>query len=368
VADSKRRVRKKRLPGILQTPATRSKVPKMQPCHNVVTRGSKMASVRKRGKAWQVQIRRTGFPLVTASFASKADALRWARNEEGKIDLADPTTPTLQAVSTADLLQRYQDTVSVKKRGSEREAGIIRRFLGAPIGQLSLGRLTSAAVVAYRDDRLKDVKPATVRRELALLRHCLEVARREWGIGPSRNPFIDVKMPFVDNSRDRRLEADEVDAFWGAVCHSGSWYLKPLVELAIETGMRRGELLGLRWGNIDQTKRLVVLPITKNGRPRRVPLTRRAAQIFAELPRQNEIVFPIKSPAFRQAWDRMIRRSGIENLTFHDLRHEAISRFFERGLSVPEVAVISGHRDYRMLFRYTHIRAEDVVQKLDIRE
>ena len=104
--------------------------------------------------------------------------------------------------------------------------------------------------------------------------------------------------------------------------------------------------------------------MTKNGSGRRVPLTDRAVQILTSLRREGGLVFPVTSKALQIAWRRLARRAGIEDLRFHDLRHEAISRLFERGLNVPEVAVMSGHRDPRMLFRYTHPRPEDIARKL----
>jgi integrase len=226
------------------------------------------------------------------------------------------------------------------------------------MASLSVSEVTAAMIAAYRDQRLSIVKPATVRRELAVLRHCFEVARKEWGFSGIKNPFVDVKLPTAGNARDRRLSQAEWSHLYSAVARSKAWYLRPMIELAIETGMRRGELLGLLWANVDLQKRIVTLPITKNGKPRKVPLTKRAASILRGLPRRDERVLPVTSTAFRQAWARLMNWSRLGNLTFHDLRHEAISRFFEMGLSVPEVALISGHRDYKMLFRYTHIRPE----------
>jgi len=148
-------------------------------------------------------------------------------------------------------------------------------------------------------------------------------------------------------------------------CERGrSPLLAPIIRFAIETGMRRGEIVNVRWEDIDFETSTLHIPITKNGHSRTIPLTEEAGGILKALPSADERVFPVSGNAIRLAWDRLKRRVGIEDLHFHDLRHEAISRFFEMGLSVPEVALISGHRDYRMLFRYTHLRAEDVAKKL----
>ena len=129
--------------------------------------------------------------------------------------------------------------------------------------------------------------------------------------------------------------------------------------------MRRGEILSLRWCDVDLEQRLLTLRETKTGRPRTLPLTGRAAAMLrAQEGRHPEKVFPDSANALRLAWQRLIKRSKIKGLTFHDLRHEAVSRLFEKGLSMPEVALISGHRDPRMLFRYTHLKASDLVKKL----
>jgi integrase len=134
--------------------------------------------------------------------------------------------------------------------------------------------------------------------------------------------------------------------------------------LAVETGMRRSELLGMRWADIDFEARTVSLRNTKNGHPRAVPLSPRAVAIIRTTPRVGDTVFPISANALRLAWERLRRRAGVSGLRFHDLRHEAVSRFFEKGLNMPEVAAISGHRDPRMLMRYTHPKAEAIAAKL----
>ena len=143
----------------------------------------------------------------------------------------------------------------------------------------------------------------------------------------------------------------------------------PLIRLAIETAMRRGELLAMEWEHIDFESRTTLIPVTKNGHSRTIPLTGEAVTILKKLQimkrTEDKFVFPgVTGNAADHAWDRIIVRANIQDLHFHDLRHEAISRFFEKGLSLPEVALISGHRDFKMLFRYTHLKAEDIAEKL----
>ncbi len=128
--------------------------------------------------------------------------------------------------------------------------------------------------------------------------------------------------------------------------------------------MRRSELLAMRWEDVDVEARTVLLRKTKNGFPRTVPLSTLALNVIKDTPRCGDTVFIVSANALRLAWERLKRRAGVSGLRFHDLRHEAVSRFFEKGLNVPEIALISGHRDPRMLFRYTHPKPEEVAAKL----
>ena len=141
----------------------------------------------------------------------------------------------------------------------------------------------------------------------------------------------------------------------------------PAVKLALATGMRRGELLSLTWHDIDWRSATAVLNRTKNGLKRSVPLSAEALTVLREMGGtrgQNDRVFRISANGLRLAWERATHRAQIADFHFHDLRHEAISRLFELGLSMPEVALISGHKTPSMLFRYTHLRAEDVGKRL----
>ena len=136
-------------------------------------------------------------------------------------------------------------------------------------------------------------------------------------------------------------------------------HMKNIITIALETGMRRGEILSIKPENI--TEDYIYLPDSKNGLPRKVPLTKNAKQIL----KVSILPFPVTPNAVRLCWNRMIKRSGIKDLHFHDLRHEAISRFFEKGLTVPEVSLISGHKDIRQLIKYTHLKIETLIPKIE---
>jgi integrase len=325
-----------------------------------------VATIRRRGTTWQAQVRRQGHATFSRTFRLKADAEQWARQKEAEIDRGELPVDTrvLRSHTLAQLLERYAATVVPRKRGADRERYMVRVVLRHPLSRVSLHRLTPTEIATYRDDRLAVVTGATVRRELAIVRHCLQVARTEWGFVLPSNPVDQVKLPAPNNPRQRRATAGELDQLLRACEARGNRWLGAAIQLAVETGMRRSELLGMQWADVDLEGRTVFLRNTKNGHPRTVPLSPRAIEIIGSTLRTGEKVFPMTANALRLAWERLRRRAGVSGLRFHDLRHEAVSRFFEKGLNMPEVAAISGHRDPRMLMRYTHPKAEAIAAKL----
>ena len=324
-----------------------------------------MATYRKRNGKWQAIVRHKDIGTRAKSFHTKQAAIKWAAGEErriteGVLGLLKPTEVTL-----GRLLQRYLIDVLPAKRGAATEGQRLQRLIRDPVSSLRVSQLTSQAVAVFRDRRLLDGR-RTCHYDLILIRHCLKIAMNEWGLMLSSNPVDRVKMPPSSPARNRRLEDGEFDRLEEAAKQTKNPHIWPIIVFAIETGMRRGELLGLRWEHVDLDRRIAFLPVTKNGSSREVPLSTKAAQVLARQRQRNDTPspFPVAPNAFRLAWDRLRSRAGLSDLRFHDLRHEAISRFFELGLNIPEVAVISGHKDPRMLFRYTHLRAEEIVHKL----
>ena len=315
-------------------------------------------------------VRRRGVAPRCKSFDKRADATRWAREIEAEADRSGWVADTRLAEKTtlSKLLTRYRDEISPTKRSARTEKSRINAMLRRPIVHRTLAKLTSADIATYRDERLKDVAPATVVRELNTLSHAIEIALREWGLWLPRNPVKMVRRPSVPNGRKRRLEEGEEERLLAA-CDSGRTALmRPLLILAVETGMRRGELLGLCWADVDLNKRVAHLELTKNGDFRDVPLSRRATETLRALSavdhaRSNRVL-PISGNAVRLAFERLRVRADMADFHFHDLRHEAITRLFERGLNIAEVSAISGHKELRMLQRYTHLRAVDLVGRL----
>ena len=266
----------------------------------------------------------------------------------------------LERVTLGDLLERYRDTISNKKRSGNREFFMLNTMLRNPISRRRLSELVAAHFAAYRDDRLMEIKPSSVKRELAPVRHMFEVARHEWGFPIRENPLDKLQLNGRSQNRERRLRPDEFDRLIGA-CRNH--VVEAVIRVAVETGMRRGEILNIRKNHINVTNCTLLIPQTKTDRARIIPLTPRAVAILAR--RNTDPLFPMTANAFRLAWQRVRARAQITDLRFHDLRHEAISRLFEMGLNAPEVALISGHRDMRMLARYTHPQRQLIQAKLD---
>jgi integrase len=315
-----------------------------------------MASYRKRNGLWQAQVRNRNIGSVTKSFHKKADAKVWAREQEALMQSGKWRSRCQQNLTLSCLMQRYLNEVTPSKRGKDPESRRIKRLLkDRSLMQIRLAEADPCVFAKFRDQRLKDGARAC-QYDLVLLRHAWNIARIEWGWEIGVNPISLIRMPKTNPPRERRLRAGEYEKLKHASRATLSWYLWPLVEIAIETAMRRGEILSLKWEYIDLEKSRALLPLTKNGRSRWVPLNETALTHLELIPHSADHVFPITDVAVRQAWDRLRKRAGITDLTFHDLRHEALSRMFEKGMNIPQVMSISGHQTASQLFRYVQLQ------------
>lgn len=357
-----------------------------------------MATIRSREDqdgitiGWQAQIKRKGFPLQVKTFRTKAEATQWATVTESEMmrgvwrdrSRAESTTVT-------DLLDRYAREILPDKKSRQGPASVIRILKKSEIGKLSLAALTPEAIAKYRDRRLatmsektgRPLSTQTVRHEIAILSRIIAHAIKEWGIPLAYgNPCLQIKMPSQARARDRRLQGDEEARLLVECAKAKNPWLVPVVRFAIETAMRAGEMLetkgtadddgerpiqsaGLLWKHVDLNKRVALLPETKNGTARKVPLSSVVVEILRGLPRSMDgKVFGTSYEAIHLSFVRACKRAGIEDLRLHDLRHEATSRLFEKGLNPMQVAAITGHKTLQMLKRYTHLRAEDLAKLL----
>lgn len=326
-----------------------------------------MASIRKRGDVWQVRVRRNGYPDEVKSFPNKTDAECWARSVESEMDRGQFVSRTEAEQTTfAEVIQRYIKAVTSTKRGCEAETIRLNATLRHRITQLSMANLTPQAIAEYRDDRLKVCKASTVNRDLVVLSSIINHARREWGIC-IQNPVAMIRKPTMPPGRDRVLNAQEEAALLDVLAPVGrrNPIMQALVIVAIETAMRRGELLGMRWEHVNLEYRTVFLPVTKNGQSRYVPLSSRAVQTLQGMQCIGQVVFPITIGALEANFYKAVRRAGLVNVRFHDLRHTAASRMANKLPNVIELAAVTGHTSLQMLKRYYHPKAHELAMKLD---
>lgn len=306
-------------------------------------------------------------------------------------------------------MNAYAEQVTSKKRSSDSELSRIQALQRHPLALRSLASIRGADMASYRDQRLAEgLAAATVRRELALISHVFTIARKEWRMESLSNPVELIRQPSVDDARDRRILSADVwtlregklicehlDELEMIYRHSRSAELPQIVRFAVETGMRRSEIASLVRTNIDVKKRTAMLPLTKNGSARGVPLSSQAVEIVKSQPKRDDgRVFKSRPDTVTKAFSDAVgdaRQAYIEGLTlhlqrkdiaqkkidhvinsdsflvdlrFHDLRHEATSRLAEI-FPLHELTKVTGHEDTRMLMRYYHPRPEDLAKKLD---
>ena len=317
--------------------------------------GERMASIRKRNGLWQVQVRSRKIGSASKSFHKKADAVAWAKVQEALMQTGNWRNRDQIDVTVGDLMGNYLNKVTPTKRGADTETRRLKRMLTEnSLMIIRLDEIEPHHFATFRDKRIKDGNRAC-QYDLVLLRHAWNIARIEWGWSLKENPISLIRMPKNNPPRERRLRQGEYEKLKTTAHGSRSWYLWPIIDIAIETAMRRGEILSLQWANIELSMQRALLPITKNSRSRWVPLSQLALEHINHVPRTADRVFPITDVAFRQAWDRLRVRASITDLTFHDLRHESISRKVESGMNIPQVMEISGHRTASQLFRYIQL-------------
>jgi integrase len=326
-----------------------------------------MASFRQHGNGWQVRIRRQGYPDQTKSFETKADAEKWARALESEIDKGQfINVSDAQRTTLGDVIARYLAEVTPSMKGASEDTIRLKAIMRKPIARWSMANLSAARIAGFRDERLKEVSAGTVIRELAYLSAIINHARREWGINVP-NPVQMVRKPQSPQARARVLADEEVARLLKALEPVGrrSHWTKPIIQLALATAMRRGELLSLSWEHVDLQGRTAFLPDTKNGDSRTVPLSTAAVQVLAGLPRHiGGVVFPVKAFTLDAAFKRGVRRARLEEVRFHDLRRTAITRMAEKLPNVIELAAVSGHKSLMVLKRYYRPSMLELAQKL----
>lgn len=335
-----------------------------------------MATYQQRGTNWRVQVRLRGHK-ISATFDTHEEARAWASAQEAKL-LAGAKVKGGQAafLTPVDLFRRYAEEVSPTKRGERWEVirlAMLERF---PAFAKALRDFGPEDVATWRDGRLKDVAAGSVNRELNLISAVFSAAIKEWRIGELReNPVHLVSRPANPRARKRRVADAEVALIrkqlgWvvGTAPRTLSQWVAWSHALAVETAMRKGELLGMVWEHVHPEAAYLHLPITKNGDERDVPLSRAALSLLAMLPAEGRAgpVVPVAPGSFDTLFRRAVKAAGIVGMRFHDSRREATTRFAPKVGNALDLAKITGHRDVRTLERvYYAPTATDLAKKLD---
>jgi integrase len=332
-----------------------------------------VASIDQRGAGWRARVRIPGYKPKSRTFDTQAEAEVWAQRAEAQLRNGVDTIPDLASEPTLrEALRRYGEEVTPEKKGHEQEGRRICAWQERPVAKLKLSQLTAAHFVEFRKERIAEGRAGnTIRLDLSLISNLYKIAKIEWGMPYLQNPIALMRKPKAGKGRDRRLTADEMERFTHALDQCRNPLIPAVAKFALHTAARQGEILRLRRDQVDAKRRLMILRDTKNGDDRVVPLSKEALDIVQARLRQPDDgprVFPTTRDAIACAWRRILKRAAIEDFRFHDLRHEATSRLFERGLSIMEVQRITGHKTLAMLIRYTHMDVSRIVERLDATE
>jgi len=319
-----------------------------------------MASITKRGTRFRAEIRQQG-RYFSKTFPTKREAAAWVLSVEADLDALD--VPRSETMGMA--MEKYSKEVSPSKKGCRWEQIRLARLGKDPLADIPIGKLTSADLAQWRDRRLLEVAPGSVNRELNLLSAVFERARREWG-WIKGNPVRDIKRPRNPRHRERRISEDEVDRVvlslgYQDVVETAQQQVAVAFLISLETAMRLGEVLGLAESDLRLDQRYLIVQDSKNNDRREVPLSGRAIELLGKL--SGRRLFSVSRDSASVLFRRAVFRAGIQDLTYHDSRHEAITRL-ARKLDVLDLARMVGHRDVRSLMVYYNATASEIAQRL----
>lgn len=326
-----------------------------------------MAAISKVGSKWRAQVRRKGHPARSKMFGTKARAEAWARSVESSIESGSPAFD--RDYTVADLILEYrllrEHGRPILERGNEH---YMLRHLEDDLGLEVAGRLTADRLIAWaRWRRSQGAGRYTVNMELSklgtVLRYAGAALRLSFPdvIAQARPLLLHMGLIGAGGERDRRPTDDELSA----VLEKLEQPYRDICNFAVETAMRRGEITRLLWADVDEAKRLILIrdrkhPREKVGNDQTIPLLGESLSIIKRQPRTSERIFPIPDERVSDTFKAACDAAGVVDLHFHDLRHHGISLLFERGYQIQQVALVSGHRDWRHLRRYTNLKPEDL--------
>ena len=340
-----------------------------------------MAYIQQRGEFWRVEIRKRGHKPIYQTCDTLKEAEKRAREIETEIDAGSYVDKSeARRITLRQALEKYRKEIVPTKRHPYQENKRIDRWLKNDLAYKTLAALRGADFAQYRDLRRAAGRAEnTIRLELQLISHLFEIARKEWRMESLSNPLKNIRKPGGSKARERRLLPGEYEKILTQLRSSPNFFAAAAFQLAIETSLRQGALFKIRWEWIRLEERLIYIPKNERGAenkgvPPILPLSTRAISALHELQQFHLTEHPGTSPdgpifattvnAVICIWKRALKKLDIADLRWHDLRHEAVSRLFERGLNPLEAASISGHKSLQMLARYTHLRPESLLDRL----
>ena len=339
-----------------------------------------MATIQKRKKSWRVQVRRKG-KTVTATFDTKAEAEAWAITTESKIIegiapevIVNEPVPT-EGASAADAFKRYAAEVSPNKRGGRWEQIRLQMLICRyPLFQRPITSITGPDIADWRDTRLVKVSASTVNRELCLISTVFTQAMKEWRLGLTANPCSLVRKPRKPRARTQRVSLTERKQIieqlgWDGASEpeTSSQWVAFAFYIALETAMRKGEILSLHWVDIDFDERRAHLDMTKNGDQRDVPLSKAAIALLRIVKNRKPTapIVPVQTGHFDKLFREAKRDAGLTHIHFHDSRREAATMMAPKLSNVLELAAITGHKSLSMLQVYYKPKTADLAARLD---
>jgi integrase len=324
-----------------------------------------MATIRQRDDKWNALVRKEGVN-ISKTFLKKSDAINWANEQEVLIEQGlYQSKQSLHSITLTKLLERWTSEVLIHQKSFPNYQYFVKT-ISRSIGDKPLTEITPQLLVKYRDTRLKQVANQTAKHELSILRRAFKKGI-EWGYCSSV-PYV--AMPSLKGqARTRRLTASEMQLLL-STAKANDEYLYHIIMLLKSTAMRRGELAKIKYSDIDLNNRLITLDDTKNGDNRIIPLSLAATESVSYLIKNRNTSSEHHLLKWQKEWltikfITLCKSIGIDNFRLHDLRHEAVSSLFEKGLNSIEVSTISGHKDMTMLKRYAHINPSTLLSKID---
>lgn len=312
--------------------------------------------------SYRVQVRLQGFPPVTATFERRTDAKEWGKTTETAMR-EGRYFPQREARrrTLGDLVDRQLETVRTKRPHDYDRQRALLGWWREQLGDYALTQVTPAVIAKHRDELLKRRSPATVNRHLAALSVAFTNSVREWN-WLQDNPLRRVAKETEPQGRVRFLSDRERGALFEACRKSDLPELRLIVLLALTTGMRRGELLGLRWPDVDLERRLIVLNKTKNHERRSVPIIPEIVALLRDHAKvrrlDSDLLFPGDADQplkIDREWYAALGAAKVKDFRFHDLRHTAASYLAMSGATIPELAAVLGHKTLAMVKRYAHL-------------